>query len=206
MTLAKRGRHWTAMATSSAVLTALTAALAGCGVQQTGIAIVGSAPSVVSAPSTPVTEDGIGQSQVTVYFLTGPTGTLVPIVRTISGSLDENAVIAQLLAGPTKTEQSDGVYSNLPEGLTATPNAQQLSYAYQLSEQLDPLARSQFICTMQANEQTNSIGYIYPPMKELVWVSCDNTTTQPLLLPGQPQPSASGDNSNSTAEAFAGQQ
>jgi len=185
MTLAKQGRRWVAVAVSAA---ALAATLAGCGVQQTGISIVGSAPSAVTAPSALPTQDGVGESQVTVYFLSSPSGTLVPSIRTIDGPLNENAVINQLLAGPNATERDEDYYSNLPLGLTVTPNAEQLSFAYQLSEQIDQLARAQFICTMQANEQTNSIGYIYPGMKELEWVSCDNTTTQFVLLPGQAAP------------------
>jgi hypothetical protein len=181
----RRGAATMAVALTGALATAL---VAGCGVQSSGIVVVGAAPSPVSSSGATAARDGLGETQVTLYFLSGPDGTLVPTVRTVTGPVNESAVITQLVNGPDQVERDDGLYSNLPPGLVATPNAQQLSYAFSLSEQLGQLARAQFICTMQAFDQTIAIGYIYPTMKDMAWVSCGNTTTQLILLPGVPTP------------------
>lgn len=180
MTLARRRRRAAAAVGGAA----LACALAGCGIQSTGIAVVGAAPTPLTGSAAPTALGDGGDNEVTVYFLTGDDGTLVPVQRTVSGPVDESKVISLLIGGPTKAEGESGLYTDFPPGFTATPNAESLQYAYGLNEVLDQFARSQFICTMQAYDLVIAIGYISPNMKEMEWLGCSDTTTQIVLIPG----------------------
>ena len=186
---ARRRRRWVA-AGSAAVL---ATAVAGCGIQPTGISVVGSAPSasVPSAIASPTQQAIASSGQVYIYLLQyqGDNLLLVPVIRTISGQkINDNSVAQILIKGPTQEEIREGFTSNIPDDLVATSNAYGFSDAYILSTVLEPLAKAQFICTMQEYDQSQSIGYFYPnsQMTQLNWVACKDTTSQYILLPGFP--------------------
>jgi hypothetical protein len=187
--IAGRRRQW--LAASSA--TVLATALAGCGIQPTGISVVGAPPSanMASADASPSPQVLAASGQVYIYLLQSQGGTdlLVPVIRTIVGQkITDDSVAQMLIKGPTQLEVKEGFTSEIPSSLTATSNAYGYSDAYVLSDLLQPLAKAQFICTMQEYDQSVSIGYFYPDsqMTQLNWVACKDTTTQYIILPGFP--------------------
>ena len=189
MRIPGRGRAWLATGSAAVLATALT----GCGIQPTGISVVGAPPSanVPSANSTTTPQALAASGQVYIYLLQNQGGTdlLVPVIRTIVGQkINDDSVAQILIKGPTPMEQKEGFTSEIPSSLTATSNAYGYSDAYVLSDLLQPLAKAQFICTMQEYDQSVSIGYFYPDsqMTQLNWVACKDTTSQYIMLPGFP--------------------
>ena len=186
---AGRRRQWFAAGSATVLATALT----GCGIQPTGISVVGAPPSanMASADASPSPQALAASGQVYIYLLQNQDGTdlLVPVIRTIVGQkITDDSVAQVLIKGPTPLEQKEGFTSEIPSSLTATSNAYGYSDAYVLSNLLAPLAKAQFICTMQEYDQSVSIGYFYPDsqMTQLNWVACKDTTTQYIILPGFP--------------------
>jgi hypothetical protein len=181
--LAQR-RRW--MAAGSAAL--LATGLSGCGIQATGISVVGAAPSS-AAPSAAAAPSVASSGQVYIYLLLEQDGTiqLVPVVRTIVGQRITDGAVAQLLVkGPTTEETKEGFSSDVPDSLVVAANALGFSDSYSLSTYLGSWAKTQFICTMQEYDQSQSVGYFYPgtAMTQATWLACKDTTSAYVKMPG----------------------
>lgn len=185
MILAQR-RHWVVAGSAALMATGL----AGCGIQPTGISVVGAAPSALSPSATPSAQEIASSGQVYIYLLQDQDGTneIVPVLRTIVGQKIDDATVAQLLVkGPTDDEAKQGYTSEVPDSLVVAPNALGFGDAYTLSTYLDSWGRAQFVCTMQEYDKSSSVGYYYPGtvMTAVNWVACKDTTSQPyIMLPG----------------------
>jgi hypothetical protein len=173
---------------------ALLPALAACGIQPSGITTLGAAPAAAPATAPNGLSPAIGSDQYVLFFYQG--NKLVPIYRPATSTVNEAYVLKQLLNGPNATEKAQGYTSALPAKLTAQPNAQQERYAFGLSAPLTSRARSEFICTMQYIDGTDSIGIeqLDQP-SSMIWVGCSDTTIQyvPVPLQGGASPSPSGE-------------
>lgn len=165
-------------------------ALAGCGIQATGITPLGAAPAAAqgSAPA----GGGVisaGENQYLLFFYQN--NRLVPVYRPANGPAGEKLVLAQLLLGPNAQEKAAGYTSALPAKLVATPNAEQERYAFALSAPLGSRGRTEFICTMQYVDGTDSIGVEIAGLPQtMIWTGCADTTNQyvPMQM-ASPQPS-----------------
>jgi hypothetical protein len=183
-----RGRVWLAVGCA-----ALLPALAACGIEPSGITSLGAAPAVAPATA-PIGLPTIGSDQYVLFFYQG--NKLAPVYRPATGTVNEAYVLRQLLNGPTASERSQGYTSALPPKLVAQPNAEQERYAFGLSSPLSTRGRSQFICTMQYIDGTNSIGIEQQDQPStMIWVGCSDTTVQyvPVPLQGQASTSPTGE-------------
>lgn len=171
---------------AAALIAALAVTLAGCGIQSTGISIVGAAPTGLIASANPLAtpQADAQDGQISILLLQSGTNQLVWVPRTIDGAVNEASVAAALIKGPTETELKLGYYTDIPPELVVTPDALGQRAAYTLSPYVEwsPLARAQFICTMQEYDQSDSVGYTWS--NSLAWVACKDTTQQPIYLPG----------------------
>jgi hypothetical protein len=179
-----RSRVWLVVACAT-----LLPALAACGIEPSGITSLGAAPAAApaTAPNGPATP---GSDQYVLFFYQG--NKLVPVYRPATSTVNESYVLRQLLNGPTASEKANGYTSALPPKLLAVPNAEQERYAFGLSSPLTSRARSQFICTMQYIDGTDSIGIeqLGQP-SSMIWVGCSDTTIQYVPVPQQGEASAS---------------
>lgn len=179
------GRRASRRLTFGALLAALVLpAASACGIQATGITTLGAAPAAddAAAQQTPnVAADG----QYPVFFYLNDR--LTAAYRKQKSPPTEAQVLAALLDGPTKSEAAKGYMSMIPQDLVADTQADQLQFAYLVSEPLNPRAKAQFVCTMQYQDQTLSVGLLVKG-SSMMWLGCSDTTTQYIPMPGSGDP------------------
>ncbi|HEV2343521.1 MAG TPA: hypothetical protein VGS97_05455 [Actinocrinis sp.] len=168
---------------------------AACGIQPTGIIVLGAAPAAqLASPAAPF-DTSPGSTQYLVFFYQNDR--LAPAYRSTKGGVgvSERIVLEALVMGPTQAEQAAGYSSAVPSGLVAKPRANGLLGAYNLSQPLGQRAKSQFICTMQYYDQIESIG-IQVQDSNVIWNACSDTTNQYIPMRGEasaaPSPGTGG--------------
>ena len=174
----RRSRLWLAVGCA-----ALLPAIAACGIEPSGITTLGAAPAANPATG-PNGLTTIGSNQYVLFFYQGTK--LAPVYRPATSTVDEAYVLRQLLSGPTDSEKAQGYTTAIPPKLVAQANAEQERYAFGLSSPLSTRGRSQFICTMQYIDGTDSIGIeqLGQP-SSMIWVGCSDTTVQYVPVPQQ---------------------
>lgn len=166
-------------------------AASACGIQGTGITTLGAAPAADGAAAQQ-TPGGASEGQYPVFFYLNDR--LTAAYRTQKSAPTEQQVLTALLDGPTKSEAAKGYVSMLPPGLFAATQADQLQFAYLVNMPLNPRAKAQFVCTMQYQDQTVSVGLLVKG-SSMMWLGCSDTTTQYIPMPG------SGDQAGSASPA-----
>ena len=166
----------------------LLPAAAACGIQPTGITVLGQAPAAAEASPAQSLDTSPGSTQYLVYFYQG--SRLTPAYRSIKGEVTETTVLDALIGGPTPTEQAQGFSSAIPTGLAVKPRADNELGAYNLSQPLGQRGKSQFICTMQYFDQIDSIGIQLGDTRP-IWNQCSDTTSQYVPMRGDGSPSGS---------------
>jgi hypothetical protein len=161
--------------------------LAGCGIQPSGITVLGAAPQEPSAVAATIPTTVAGETTFALLFYQD--GELEPVYRTVpTSTLNDMLVITQLRAGPTRTELAAGYSSAMPDGLVVTPKTDDQAWAYGFSETVNQAALAQFVCTVQIYSQ-KQVGWKdltkngYNPLS---WLTCSDITRQfiPLLSTG----------------------
>lgn len=120
----------------------LAAALAGCGIEPTGIIDAGAPAGGLKGPGEPETD-------IQLYFL-GPTG-LRPASRPAKTQPDPQQAIDTLLAGPNAVERARGLNTALPKmdagvKVTETPDEVKIEVPMNASS-VNSAALSQLVCT-----------------------------------------------------------
>ncbi|GAA3566340.1 hypothetical protein GCM10022222_57750 [Amycolatopsis ultiminotia] len=138
-----------------AVLIAVLAGAAGCGVQPTGVIPAGPAPAGF--------ETGRRDSQLTLYFRFD--GRLSPVERHQAAAVSPEAAVKELFRGPTAAESAKGYTSMLPYG-TGTPSVDTTSNPVTVTvpyplKALYPGGLDQVVCTtmaaLSASGQANAV-------------------------------------------------
>jgi len=161
--------------------------LAGCGIEASGITSLGAAPAAGEASPPAGTTISVGPNQYLLFFYLN--NRLTPVYRPTEKPLNESMVLDELLLGPTPQEKAAGFTSALPLKLVATPNAEQERYAFAVSSPLGSRGRTEFICTMQYFDGTDSIGVeLAGEPASMIWTGCADTTSQ--YVPMQVSPAA----------------
>jgi hypothetical protein len=144
---------------------------AGCGIQSTGLKVVGSAPTVQEANVTGSdSAENNGQYPYEIYFFRN--GKLTPVLRSTDQNVTPEFVLTEVIKGPNATDQSDGFTSDIPSSLTIvslTAGNQQWNYRY--SQPLDDTQRAEIVCSMQADADAPNVGTLNGPDNE-IWNSC----------------------------------
>lgn len=166
---------------------ALVPALAACGIQASSITSLGPAPAADQQSAPAGTSISVGPNQYLLFFYLNDR--LTPVYRPTETSLTEAMVLDELLRGPTAQEKAAGFSSALPIKLIATPNAEQERYAFAVSSPLGSRGRTEFICTLQYYDGTDSIGVeLEGEPSTMIWTGCADTTSQ--YVPMQASPAA----------------
>jgi hypothetical protein len=165
----------------SATLGVLLPALAGCGIQASGITALGPAPAAAGASAAPSFDAASSSDQYVLFFYLGDR--LTADYRTAKDVPSETSVLDALLAGPDAAEMAKGYATMLPAKLSASPRASGLLYAYALNQPLSVRAKAQFVCTMQYYDQTISVG-IQVLQSNVNWNACSDTTSEYIPMPG----------------------
>ena len=175
--MTRRGTTWL-----TATLGLLLPSVASCGIQASGITTLGPAPAATAGASgAPSFNAASGSSQYVLFFYLGDR--LTADYRAAKGAVSEGEVLDALLAGPNPGEQAKGYATMLPPKLTATINAGGQRYSYSLNQSLSLRAKAQFICTMQYNDESPSIG-IQVQDANVNWNACSDTTSEFIAMRG----------------------
>jgi hypothetical protein len=129
----------------------------GCGIQSSGMRVVGSAPTLQAANDVSGSGSAGGGNQYELYFFRN--GRLTPVVRYTDQTVTEDVVLAALIKGPNSTDQSDGYDSVVPTSLSVvstTADNQQWNYQYSLP--LSIAEKAEIVCTVQADLGAPSVG------------------------------------------------
>lgn len=173
----------------AAAYAAVLPALAGCGIQASGITSLGPAPAADQQSAQPGAAISVGPNQYLLFFYQN--NRLTQVYRPTDKPLTEAMVLNELLLGPTPKEKAAGFSSALPAKLVATPNAEQERYAFAVSTPLGAHGRSEFICTMQFFDGTDSIGVeLAGDPASMIWTGCADTTSQYVPMQASPAPFA----------------
>ncbi|WP_406634661.1 hypothetical protein [Amycolatopsis sp. WGS_07] len=119
-------------------------ALAGCGIQPTGVVPAGNAPAGFQL--------GTPRPQITLYFVYA--GQLSPVQRAWARDATPTTVLTELFGGPTALEEKEGFYSMLSPGrhVTVDTSAQPVTVTVAESmKQLYPIGLQQVVCTVSAS-------------------------------------------------------
>lgn len=128
----------------------------GCGIQSSGMRVVGSAPSLQAANSVTGSDVG-GGNQYELYFFRN--GKITPVLRSTDQTITQDLVLAALIKGPNSTDQQQGFSSVVPTSLEVTDMTarnQQWNYAYSLP--LSYAEKAEIVCTVQADLGAQSVG------------------------------------------------
>lgn len=160
MTEASHGTlRWRGVGAATAMAGAMAGLLSvgGCGIQSTGLRVVGSAPTLQAAND--VTGDGAGSGsfQYELYFFRG--GKLTPVLRHTDQAVTSDVVLAALIKGPNTTDESQGYSSVVPTSLSVvSTTARNQQWNYQYSLPLSTAEKAEIVCTVQANLGAPSVG------------------------------------------------
>lgn len=157
----------------------------GCGIQASGVRVVGSAPTLQAANdvSGATAAPGGNQNQYQLYFFRN--GKLTPVLRYTDQPITQNLVLTALIKGPNSTDQSQGYTSVIPTSLTVvstTARRQQWNYQYSLPVTI--AEKAEIVCTVQQDLGAPSVGTATPG--EQTWNNCYDFTEDygaPALLP-----------------------
>jgi hypothetical protein len=185
------------------VAVAVTGALvllgtAGCGIQSTGLKVVGAAPKLQAANDVTGTESpGGGGNKFELYFFRDDT--LVPVLRTTDQQVSQKLVISELIKGPSGGDQANGFTTEIPASLTLlTTTAKNQAWYYAFTEPLTMAEKAQIVCTVQEDLNAPSVGVLTPV--DAHWYNCSDFTEDygaPAYLPNPglaaASPSPTGD-------------
>ncbi|MYW89525.1 hypothetical protein G3I59_02485 [Amycolatopsis rubida] len=119
-------------------------ALAGCGIQPTGVVPAGDAPGGFQL--------GAPRPQITLYFVYA--GQLSPVQRAWARDANPTTVLTELFGGPTRTEEQEGFYSTLSPGRPVTVDTSAQPVTVTVSESMKllyPVGLQQVVCTVSAS-------------------------------------------------------
>ncbi|MBS2961759.1 hypothetical protein KGA66_01775 [Actinocrinis puniceicyclus] len=179
MTADVRAKRRSAVALGALLAALMLPTAAACGIQPTGITVLGQAPAAVGAAVQPSQAFG-SSGQFPVFFYLNDR--LTPLYLPAKADTTEQDVLDALLNGPSKTAAAKGFVSALPATLTASIQADGLRYAYKLNLPLTAHAKAQFVCTMQYYDQTLSVG-LQVGDSSMTWLGCSDTTGQYIPMP-----------------------
>lgn len=144
---------------------------AGCGIQSTGLKVVGSAPTVQAANVTGSGAAGSGgQYRYWLYFYRD--GKLTPVLRSTDQTVNQEFVLTEVIKGPSPNDQIAGFSSEIPTSLTIvslTAGNQQWFYRY--SQPLNDTQRAEIVCSIQADQDAPDVGTWNGPDNQ-IWNSC----------------------------------
>jgi len=144
---------------------------AGCGIQSTGLKVVGSAPTVQAANVTGSDAAGSsGQYQYWLYFYRN--GKLTPVLRSTDQTVNQEFVLTEVIKGPSSPDQNAGFSSEIPTSLqivSLTAGTQQWNYRY--SQPLNDTQRAEIVCSIQADLDAPDVGTFNGP-DNAIWNSC----------------------------------
>lgn len=184
---------------SAAGAAALLTTVAGCGIEPTGVQVVGEPPAARAAGTLP--NGGSSGGQYAYYLFFYRDGHLASMTRFATSPVDQQTVLDAVISGPTKAELAKGYSSAIPSSLQIVDlTAQGEAWAYQFSSQLDRDEQAQIVCSIQANLPASSVGTVYGDAK-LTWNICWDDFPDlgaPAYLPNAADMSASP---TSTGEA-----
>jgi hypothetical protein len=196
---AQRRRALRPAAFAAAALGVLGAGgIAGCGIQSSGLKVVGAAPTVQAAND--VTGDGQSDDTgpIEYYLFFYKDGQLVPVKRHTSDQPTEQSVMQALIKGPDTGEQAEGYTTSIPASLVTTSyTANQQQWDYQYSQGLNFQERGQIVCTIVNDLGAPTVGYYVEGKGQLAWNACNDFTTAvdfpPLVSSPTPSDPGSGD-------------
>lgn len=155
---------------ASAAGAAALLATAGCGIEPTGVQVVGAPPAAQAAGNLPGGGPSAGQYAYYLYFYRE--GQLASVTRLTATPVDQQTVVDAVIGGPTKEELAKGYSSAIPGTLKIVDlTAQGEAWAYQFSDQLGRAERAQIVCSIQANLPAPSVATVYGDAK-LTWNIC----------------------------------
>ena len=145
-------------------------ATAGCGIESTGVQVVGAQPAAQPAGDLPGDGPSSGAHNYYLYFFRD--GQLTLTKRSADAPVDQQTILQQVIEGPTKAELAQGYTSEIPTGLQIVDlTAQGEAWAYQFSDELGREERAQIVCSIQANLDAPSVATVYGSAK-LTWNIC----------------------------------
>ena len=165
-----RGRRRRAVRLAAAAAGLLGAmGVAGCGIQPTGVKVVGAAPTLQAANDVTGTGGAGGGNEYELYFLRD--GKLTPVVRYTDDSVTQELVLQALISGPSSTESAGGYTSAIPSSLSIVSyTAADQQWNYQYGQPLNSAEKAEIVCTLQQDLDAPSVG-TYTPTNQL-WNDC----------------------------------
>jgi hypothetical protein len=155
---------------ASAAGAAALLATAGCGIEPTGVQVVGAPPAAQAAGALPGGGPSSGQYPYYLYFFRA--GHLSSTTRFAAAPVDQRTVIEALINGPRPDEAKQGFVSEIPSSLKILDlTAQGEAWAYQFSDELGRDERAQIVCSIQANLPAPSVATVYGGAR-LTWNIC----------------------------------
>ncbi|HEX4787093.1 MAG TPA: hypothetical protein VH372_01425 [Actinospica sp.] len=161
----------------------------GCGIQSSGLRVVGSAPSLQAANDV-TGEQSAGGDQYQLYFFRD--GKLTPVQRYSSQTLTQDLLLAALIKGPTAADQSQGFTSLLPASLSViSTTARDQQWDYEYSQPLTFAQKAEIVCSLQVDLSAPSVGTYFKG--DQIWNNCSDFTEDygaPAILPSVDSDSA----------------
>lgn len=155
---------------ASAAGTAALLATAGCGIEPTGVQVVGAPPAAQAAGNLPGSGPSGGAYPYYLYFFRD--GRLASTTRFADAPVDQRTVIDAVIEGPRPDELKQGYTTQIPAGLKIVSlTAQGEAWAYQFSDQLGREERAQIVCSVQASLSAPSVATVYGNAKP-TWNIC----------------------------------
>jgi len=155
---------------ASAAGAAALLATAGCGIEPTGVQVVGPPPAAQVAGNLPGSGPSGGQYSYSLYFYRD--GRLASITRFAGAPVDQQTIVDAVIGGPSRDEAAQGYKTAIPDSLKVVDlTAQGEAWAYQFSDQLSREERAQIVCSIQANLPAPSVATVYGDAK-LTWNIC----------------------------------
>ena len=157
---------------ASAAGAAALLATAGCGIESTGVQVVGAQPVAQGVGVLPGGGPSGGAYTYYLYFFQN--GHLASTKRSATAQADQQTILDAVIQGPTKAELAQGYTSEIPTGLKVVDlTAQGEAWLYQFSDELTMEERAQVVCSIQANLQAPSVGTVYGENKP-TWYICSD--------------------------------
>ena len=160
------------VAVLAAAGTAGLMSLAACGIQGTGLKVVGSAPTLQAADAIGSASGGSGANGYSLYFFRD--GRLTSVQRYTDDTVSDTLVLQALMKGPDSADLSEGFSSALPTGLSVlSDDALDQKWAYEYSQPLTTAEMAEIVCTVQADLDAPSVGTLSKGYG-LLWHNCSD--------------------------------
>ena len=145
--------------------------VAGCGIQPSGMKVVGAAPTLQAANDVTGAGNGSG-NQYALYFFRD--GKLTPVMRYSDDAVTEELVLQALIKGPSSSENADGFTSAIPGSLSVVSyTAADQQWNYQYSQPISMVEKAEIVCTVQADLNAPSVGTFTPQDEQnQLWNDC----------------------------------